>query len=139
MPGVADLLQSLQAAGFAIGLGSSAPPENVEATLDKLGHRSLFSAVVTRADVRRGKPDPQVFLTAAARMRIPPQRCAVIEDSPLGIEAAHAAGAAGIGLASTGRTRASLAAADLVVDHLVELNPERIRDLILARIRKSDV
>ena len=92
--------------------------------------RSLFGAVVTGSDVTRGKPDPQVFLLAAGRLGIPPARCAVVEDAPPGIAAAKAAGMTAVGLASTGRTRQSLAAADLVVDALAELTPERIRDLI---------
>jgi beta-phosphoglucomutase-like phosphatase (HAD superfamily) len=94
--------------------------------------------VVTGADVRVGKPNPQVFLVAASRLRIPPERCAVVEDAPLGIDAARAAGAAAIGLASTGRTRASLAAADLVVDRLDELTPERIADVILGRLEAGE-
>jgi beta-phosphoglucomutase len=133
MPGVDGLLQSLRQAGFALAIGSSAPPANVDVVLDELGVRSLFGAIVTGSDVSRGKPDPQVFLLAAQRLGIPPARCAVVEDAPPGIAAAKAAGMAAIGLASTGRTRASLAAADLVVDALAELSPERIRALIACK------
>ena len=133
MPGVHGLLQSLRQAGFALAIGSSGPPANVDVVLEKLGVRSLFGAVVTGSDVTRGKPDPQVFLLAAQRLGIPPARCAVVEDAPPGIAAAKAAGMAAIGLASTGRTRASLAAADLIVDALAELSPQRIRDLIACK------
>jgi beta-phosphoglucomutase len=138
MPGTRELLDSLHNEGFRLAIGSSAPPENVEFVLDKLGKRSLFSAVVTGADVHRGKPDPQVFLTAAARLRTPPAECAVVEDAPLGIQAARAAGAAAIGVASTGHTRQSLAAAALVVDTLTELTPKIIGDLILNHIQQAD-
>ena len=138
MAGARELLTALARAGFALAIGSSAPPDNVEAVLEKMRLRSLFDAVVTGADVRRGKPDPQVFLTAAARLRLPPEWCAVIEDAPLGIEAARAAGAACIGLASTGRTREQLAAADLVVDRLEELSSTRIEELIATRLASAD-
>jgi len=130
MAGVGELLRSLDEAGFALAVGSSGPPENIELVLGELEARSLFRAVVTARDVTRGKPDPQVFLIAAERLGIPPRRCAVVEDAPAGIAAAKAAGMTGIGLASTGHTRESLAAAALVVDSLAELSPERVGDLI---------
>ena len=138
MGGAKDLLVALARAGFALAIGSSGPPENVELVLDKMELRSLFDAVVTGADVRRGKPDPQVFLTAAARLRLPPERCAVVEDAPQGIEAAQAAGAACIGLVSTGRTREQLAAANLVVDRLEQLSPARIEAIIAERVTAAE-
>jgi beta-phosphoglucomutase-like phosphatase (HAD superfamily) len=95
-----------------------------------LGARPLFAAVATARDVTRGKPDPQVFLIAAERLGVPPERCAVVEDAPAGIAAAKAAGMKSVGLASTGRTRELLSAADLVVDFLAELSPAVLRDLI---------
>ena len=134
MPGAVELLDQLHADGFLLAIRSSGPPENVALTLERLGRRSLFSAVVTGMDVTRGKPDPQVFLLAAERLGLPPERCAVVEDAPAGIEAAHAAGAKAVGLASTGRTHQDLAAADLVVDHLHELSPALLRTLISPRI-----
>jgi beta-phosphoglucomutase len=130
MPGADELLASLHDAGFALGVGSSGPPENVFSVLDRMNARRYFHAVVTGADVTRGKPDPQVFERAAQRMELPPGRCAVVEDAPLGIEAANAAGMKGIGLVSTGRTREMLAAADLVVTSLRDLSPEAISKLI---------
>ncbi len=138
MPGAVQLLETLDAADFGIALGSSGPPENVELVLRRLGVVDRFDTVITGADVRVGKPDPQVFLIAASRLRVPPERCAVVEDAPLGIEAAQAAGAASIGLASTGRTRESLAAADLVVDRLADLTPERIAEVIERRLADED-
>jgi beta-phosphoglucomutase len=131
MPGAAELLESLHGAGFALAVGSSGPPENIELVLGKLGKGDLFGAVVTGMDVTRGKPDPQVFLIAAERLGVPPGRCAVVEDAPPGVAAANAAGMASIGFASTGRTRESLAEADLTIDSLQELSPEAIRPLIL--------
>lgn len=133
MPGAESLLESLHAAGFALALGSSGPPENVDLVLDRLGKRSLFWAVVHGMDVTRGKPDPQVFLLAAERLGIAPRCCAVVEDAPLGIAAAKAAGMASVGLASTGRTRQSLAAADLTVDRLSQLTPATFRTLMARR------
>jgi beta-phosphoglucomutase len=130
MPGARELLESLHDAGFSLAVGSSGPPENVDMVVGELGARGLFRAIVTGDDVTRGKPDPQVFLIAAERLGAPPERCAVVEDAPAGIAAANAAGMASIGLASTGRTRKSLSAADLVVDSLAELSPDVVRWLM---------
>ncbi|MHB1034552.1 MAG: HAD family hydrolase [Pirellulales bacterium] len=133
MPGGRELVGALCEAGFAVAIGSSAPPENVALTLDHLDNREAFGAVVTGADVRRGKPDPAVFLTAAERLGVPPADCVVVEDAPVGVAAAKAAGMVSIALVSTGRTRAAVAEADLVVDSLDELSPEGIGRLIAER------
>jgi beta-phosphoglucomutase len=130
MPGAVSLLQDLRAAGFKLAVGSSGPPENVDLAVERLGAAPLFDAIVTARDVTRGKPDPEVFLTAASRLGIPPGRCAVVEDAPLGVAAANAAGASSIGLASTGRTPESLAAAKLVIRSLDELSPEVVWGLL---------
>ncbi|MGQ9503333.1 MAG: HAD family hydrolase [Thermogutta sp.] len=138
MPGAPELLDALHAAGFGVGIGSSGPPENVALTVEKLAKRHVFGAIVTGKDVTRGKPDPQVFLLAAERLNVPPARCAVVEDAPPGIEAAHRAGMKAVGLASTGRTPEMLSKADLVVKSLRELAPERFRELILGSAQSGE-
>jgi HAD superfamily hydrolase (TIGR01509 family) len=64
----------------------------VAETLEILGIRPLFDVVVTAEDVTRGKPDPEPFLLAAARLGVPAPECVVYEDSPAGLEAARRAG-----------------------------------------------
>ncbi len=130
MDGAAELMQSLVTAGFRVAIGSSGPAENVQLAIERLGVGSLLSATVTGNDVKRGKPDPQVFLIAAARMQVPPARCVVVEDAPVGVEAAHRGGMRAIGLASTGRTVEQLRAAELVVRSLSELSPQRFADVL---------
>jgi beta-phosphoglucomutase-like phosphatase (HAD superfamily) len=98
--------------------------------LEQLGGGGLFEAVITGRDVTRGKPDPQVFRLAAERLDVAARRCAVVEDAPVGVAAAKAAGMACIGLTSTGRTREALSQADLVVARLDELSPDSVRRLI---------
>jgi beta-phosphoglucomutase len=90
----------------------------------------LFGGIITAADVVRGKPDPQVFLLAAQRVAVPPERCVVIEDAPVGVAAAHAGGMKCVALASTGRLRKELSEAELVVSSLRELDADRIRAVI---------
>jgi beta-phosphoglucomutase len=135
MPGAVALIDALHQAGFKIAAGSSGPPENVELVLCKLDRRDRFDAIITGRDVTRGKPDPQVFLLASTQLRIEPCSCCVVEDAPAGLEAAHRAGMASIGLASTGRRREDLRGADLVVDSLDALSPASIAAVIAARNR----
>ncbi len=130
MPGAAELIAALQKAGFGVAVGSSAPRENVDAAVHRLGLGRPFDAVVCGSDVERGKPDPQIFLIAAQRMGVPPAQCVVIEDAPVGVAAAAAAGMACVGLASTGRTREVLREAMLVVDSLSDLSPQILRQAI---------
>ena len=124
MDGAVELISSLASAGFRLGVGSSGPPDNVRLAIDRLGIRARLSAIVTGADVKRGKPDPQVFQLAAERMGVSPKRCVVVEDAPVGVEAARRGGMRSIGLASTGRTVEQLSAADLVITSLRDFNPQ---------------
>jgi len=134
MDGAAELLGALVGAGFRLAAGSSAPPANVELTLDRLGQSRAFSAVVTGSDVTRGKPDPQVFLIAAQRLGLAPASCVVVEDAPPGVRAARAAGMASVGLVGTADADALRAAgADVVVGSLRELTPGRIALLLDGR------
>jgi len=129
MDGAAPLIDALAADGFLLAVGSSGPPENIELTLERLGRRDRFHAVVTGRDVTRGKPDPQVFEIAAARMSVPADRCVVVEDAPVGIDAARAAGMASVALVGTASPQ-RLAGADLVVRSLRELDPTRLGALL---------
>ena len=80
-------------------------------------------------DVQRGKPDPAIFLLAAKRLGVEPAYCAVVEDAPAGIAAAKAAGMAAIAVTGTA-PREQLAAADMIIDSLSQLNPSNITELI---------
>jgi beta-phosphoglucomutase len=130
MDGVLELLDALHGAGFALAVGSSGPPPNVDVVLDQLGRRHLFGAVVTGADVQRGKPDPAVFLLGAERLGVSPRQCVVIEDAAAGVAAARNADMKSVGFISTGRTAAELQHADLLVSSLRELCPARLLELL---------
>ncbi len=132
MDGAHGLIEAVRQAGFRVALGSSAPPENVALVLEKLGGARLFDAVVNGMDVQRGKPDPQVFLLAAARAGAEPASCVVIEDARPGIEAARRAGMASVALVSTGRHEDDFRPVhpDLVVRSLRELDPVVLRNLL---------
>jgi beta-phosphoglucomutase len=134
MDGAGPLIRDLHQAGFRLAVGSSGPPENVALAVKRLQVEPYLDVLITGKDVTRGKPDPQVFLVAAERLGVAPANCAVVEDAPVGITAANAAGMASIALVSTGHTAKSVAAARLVVHSLRELSPDRIAALIAARV-----
>jgi HAD superfamily hydrolase (TIGR01509 family) len=75
-----------------MAVGSNGVRRNVEATLIATRLRPLFYTIVTAGDVNRPKPAPDVYLEAADRMRVIPERVIVFEDSNEGLEAAHRAG-----------------------------------------------
>ncbi|WP_051208608.1 HAD family hydrolase [Propionicicella superfundia] len=88
---VVDLLRAERTRrGTALATGGGA--ETVLPTVDALGLRPLFDVIVTRNDVARGKPAPDIFLRAADLLQAEPSRCLVYEDSDEGLEAAAAAG-----------------------------------------------
>lgn len=122
-PNTRELLEELRAQGIKTAVGTSAPPENLDLVLDGANLRHLFDASIHGADVTLGKPDPEVFLLAADRLGVAPEHCVVIEDAPVGVQAAKAAGMRAVALLTT-NTRELLvgAGSDLIVDELSDLN-----------------
>ncbi|CAL9492927.1 HAD family hydrolase [Streptomyces sp. enrichment culture] len=92
--GVTDVLGKLTADGVPYCVASSGSHERIRVGHRKTGLDLWFTpdVVFSSQDVGRGKPAPDLFLHAAQRMGVAPERCAVVEDSPLGIQAARAAG-----------------------------------------------
>jgi beta-phosphoglucomutase len=135
LPGVSQLVEGLHAAGFKQAVGSSAPRANLDLILRLTGTTPFFDAIVSMEDTQRGKPDPQVFLVAAARLGVPPARCLVFEDAVAGIQAAQAGGMHSIAVAFAGHhpeARLKEAGADLVVKSLDSVSMETVRRILLA-------
>ncbi len=127
--GAVELVRNLHEAGVALAVGSSGPAENIDLVLSSMGVKEHISVVVSGDDVTRGKPDPQVFTTAADRLGIGPSRCVVIEDAPVGVEAAKAAGARAVAVLLYHRAEA-FDGADLVVQRLADLSVSQIVSLV---------
>jgi len=125
--GAATLLARLRRLGASVAVASSGPRENVSLLIDTLGVRAAIDAAVSSEDVTEGKPDPQVFLTAAERLGIEPTRCGVIEDSVHGIEAARRAHMLAVAvLTSTAEAALTAAGADLVVDEIGSIDAQEL-------------
>ncbi len=120
LPGVRELLASLQEKGIACAVASSTQRINIETAFDAIGIRDYFQGVVASEDVAEGKPNPEVFLKGAELIGLPPQQCVVFEDALVGIEAGLAAGSKVVAVATT-RTLEELGAADLAVHSLKDL------------------
>jgi len=129
LAGVAGLLDMLAGHGVPCAVASSTHRENIETVLDAIGLRGRFRAVVTGEDVAHGKPHPEVFLAAAARIGRDPCDCVVFEDALVGIEAGRAAGARVIAVATTNPIEA-LGGADLAVPSLATVTWETLRKLL---------
>ena len=133
LPGVRALVEGLHAAGFGQAIGSSAPHGNLELILELTGIAPYLGAVVGMEDTQRGKPDPQVFLIGAERLKTPPRHCVVMEDAPAGIEAGRAGGmkCVGVRFAAHHPVEALLnSGADLVVETLEEVSVDVVRRLL---------
>lgn len=102
-----------------LALVSSSNKKEIELALDSLGLENVFEVVLSDEDLRggRGKPAPAPYLLAAKKLKVNPQECLVIEDSPVGVAAAKAAGMKVLAVAHT-HGRGELKKADLVVDEL---------------------
>jgi len=126
--GARDAVERL-AAGWPLGVASSSNRELIELVLELAGLAELFRTTVSSEEVDRGKPAPDVYIEAARRLDVAPQRCAAIEDSRNGIRSARAAGMRVIAIPNAhyppdGET---LAEADDVLESLEELTVKRVR------------
>lgn len=133
LPGVRDLLAGLHARGVRQAVGSSAPRGNLDLILRLTGSRQYFDAIVGMEDTQRGKPDPEVFLIAAAKLGVPPARCVVFEDAVAGVEAAKAGGMKCVAVTFVGHHPAEklqAAGADRVVPCFTEVTADDVLKLI---------
>ena len=102
-PDALRFVQAIKELGWPMAVASSSKNANAMLKPIRLADGSslhdAFSANVCGRDLRQGKPDPEIFLLAAAELRIAPAHCFVAEDAPAGIQAARAGGMAGLGVA----------------------------------------
>jgi HAD superfamily hydrolase (TIGR01509 family) len=125
LPGAAEWVRRLYQEKWRQAVASSAPRANVEVVLEVIGLAGCFQAIVSAEDVTAGKPDPQVFLTAASRLAAAPAECVVVEDAVAGVEAARRAGMRSIGV-----SRNAVLAANVAVRSLADLAPDSFEKLL---------
>ena len=128
MDGALESLRKIKSYGYKVALATAATWGNTELILDKLFLHDFFDAVVTAADTKKGKPDPEVFIKAAEKLGVIPENCIVVEDSKHGIEAARNAGMKCIAVATTNKPD-ELTMADKVVKGIGEITLNMLKGL----------
>jgi beta-phosphoglucomutase family hydrolase len=128
-PGVRALLTALKQAGYRQALASSAPRANIDLVLRVLDLAEYFDALVDGSEVSEGKPHPEVFVLAAARLGVRPVDSVVIEDAVYGVQAARRAGA-GVIAVTTSHGEAELDAADLVTHSLESVTAGNVDNIL---------
>ncbi len=113
-----ETLRGLRSRGVAVAVASSSVRERLDRTLQRAGLADAFAVTVAGDEVEQGKPAPEMFLAAAARLGVEPARCAVIEDTGPGIAAGLAAGMRTVGVARRNGDAGALAGAHLVLERL---------------------
>ena len=102
LPGVAAWLERLAGDGWRQAVGSSAPRANLDLVLEVTDTLRWFEVVIAGPDVRKGKPDPEVYFAAADRLGVDIRRCVVIEDAPEAIRGSVGAGIKTVGVRNLG-------------------------------------
>jgi beta-phosphoglucomutase family hydrolase len=145
LPGLRALMRACRRAGIPMAVASSAMVKNIEFIVDALKLRPYFDYLVSGDHVAHPKPNPEIYLKAARKLRLPPEQCVAFEDSFVGIEAAKNAGMKCVGIGST-FPLADLrreTGADLVVRGFKQVSLKRLRKLFAAEggaraaVRKS--
>ena len=129
LPGAVEAVERL-ADRWPLGLASSSNRELIDLVLELSGLARHFRATVSSEEVASGKPAPDVYLEAARRLEVAPDRCAAVEDSENGILSAKAAGMRVLAIPNPHfpPSEQALAVADVTLASLAELTPERLAD-----------
>ncbi len=128
LPGVRERIDEARELSFGLAVASSSPSAWVHPWLERHELMPLFDAVCTRDDVQRVKPAPDLFLKAAERMDVAPASCLVFEDSPNGLQAAHAAGMTSVAVPNSLTRGLPLPGPHLVLGSLAEMTLGEIID-----------
>jgi HAD superfamily hydrolase (TIGR01509 family) len=117
MPGVVTLLEGLKEAGVPVAVASSGSHAKIGFTLEKIGLKQYFPIICSASEVKRGKPEPDLFLYTAQKLNRKPGDCIVVEDSLYGVQAAQRAWMTAVGLVgSFSRVELLKAGADVVIE-----------------------
>ncbi|MEO5857900.1 MAG: HAD family phosphatase [Pyrinomonadaceae bacterium] len=115
--GLIEFLDSAHGLGIKLAVSTAASPANMAFILDGLELRKYFGAITTAADVKRGKPDPEIFLMSAANVGVEPRHSIVFEDAFFGFEAAKRAGMKAIGITTVNSYEEIMRAEGVVEAH----------------------
>ena len=120
MPGAVQLVDAIRARGLPRGVATSSGPDFAHDVLGRVGLLDRFDFVLTSVDVVHGKPDPEIYLSAARRLGIAPAEMLVFEDSQAGCRAAVAAGAVAVAVPGGHSRRHDFSGARFVAESLLD-------------------
>jgi HAD superfamily hydrolase (TIGR01509 family) len=129
--GVVELIDSIRKANLSLAIASSSPKEFIDVVLKRLDMQNKFEFILSGENFKKGKPEPDIFLTAAKLLGKSPEQCVVIEDSTHGITAAKRAGMKCIAYRNLGSGMQDLSSADLIIDSFNDISVEKILNLKL--------
>jgi len=118
--GLMELLALLHDKGIPMAIATSGVQENIDFMFEHIPLRKYFKAVVNSAHIKKGKPDPEIFIKAAEALQVPPGQCLAFEDSVVGITSAKGAGMKVVAVATTHR-KEELKIADLIINDFTDL------------------
>lgn len=118
-----DVLEKLSHR-YLMALATSSSKVLAHTIVERLGAESFFKTIVTGNDIKKGKPDPEIFLKAAEQLGVPPEQCAVIEDSLNGFHAAKSAGMFLIARKAEHNKNQDFSLADVVIMDLREIDKQ---------------
>jgi len=129
VPNFIDFMLSLYKKGYLMAIASSNNRKIVDTIVNKFQLYKYMKFIISGEEVKRSKPDPEIFLTAAKKMNVTPSDCIVIEDATNGVKAAKAAGMKCIGLKNTDTGKQDLSEADLIIENFNELSLDTLKNL----------
>lgn len=126
--GIIEFISELKNSGVKLGVATSAPYANLDLILSKINIREKLGSILASEDVKKHKPDPEVYLRSAANLGVSPDQCLVFEDSFSGISAALNAGMRVVGVL-TSHTIEELPPCDLYINDYTDLSYPKILEL----------
>lgn len=132
------VLSDARAIGCRTALATLSKRKDVDHVVEALGLGPLLDVILTAEDISKGKPDPEIYLTAARKLGVPPNECIVLEDSVNGITAAQKAGMYVVAIA-TPFTNASIHLTEIIKEAWIVHKPEKVAAVVRRCIRAINV
>lgn len=128
LPGISEFLTELREAGIKTGIASAS--KNAQTVLDGLGVTSWFDVIVDVTRLKNNKPDPEIFLTAAAQLQVEPSACIGVEDAVSGVDAIKAAGMFAVAIGDAKQ----FPKADIVLPNTAKLSLRNLMEHFAVRV-----
>ncbi|MVX66096.1 HAD-IA family hydrolase [Clostridium chromiireducens] len=120
--GIRELLKELKNKNINTAIASSSPRDFIELVVSKFKLENYIEYIISGEEVKHGKPDPDIYIETAKKLRVSPEECIVIEDSRNGVLAAKAAGMKCIGFQNVNSGNQDLSNADVIIHSITEVN-----------------